>query len=233
MTSWAKLHTSIYGDPKLMRACREGHQALAYVPWLFAFAKRANDGGRLSVGAVAADSEDLANGIPDIQATPAKLAQCATSCLAIGVLTEDPDGVLRFVRWDDRQGKPTESREAWRTRKQRQRSRQKQQKKEAQNKDVTPRHDKRSRGTNRDRSHLSRLQTETETETRSTGELGTTPSGLSPSKGDASDAPVEAAGALTAPPPVIPMSAEEIAMRDRLRAEAHALKTREPEGASA
>lgn len=214
MTSWLKLHVDILDDPKLMRARRHGYEQLVLVPWLFAFAKRANDNGRLSVGGAAAEPEDLVHGIPDdisIEAMRTALA----SCLNIGVLVEDPDGVLRFANWHVRQGKPTESAEAWRVRKQRQRTRQKLAKKGT----VTPRHEKQSRGTIRDMSHLSRLQTETETETGYGTELGTNLSGLSPSK-SASGAPMAAVA--EAPPP-IPPTPEEIATRERLRAEARAL----------
>jgi len=117
--TWVKLHTDILSDPKLMRAARRGSQSLFLLPWLIVFAKHAADGGRLSIGEGGADPEDIATMIPNIK--PRQVAQCIAALTKVGVLTPDPDGVPRFTRWADRAEKPSESRSAWRERKQKSR----------------------------------------------------------------------------------------------------------------
>lgn len=100
--AWAKLHTDILGDPKLMRAARKGAKGLQLTPWLIVFAKQANDGGRLTVGEDAAEPADIAVLIPG--ATARAVADCQASLMAIGVLVTDPDGALRFAQWERRSG---------------------------------------------------------------------------------------------------------------------------------
>ena len=117
--TWLRLHTDILSDPKLMRAARAGAKQLHLAPWLMAFAKQADDGGRLSIGNEAAEPPDIAATIPCV--TARMVQQCQRELLAIGVLTEDDDGVLRFVRWEPRQSKPSNTPEGRRERMQRHR----------------------------------------------------------------------------------------------------------------
>lgn len=106
--AWAKLHTDILGDPKLMRAARKGARELVYLPWFFAFAKLADDGGRLTVGGEPADPVDISDLIPE--ATARRVAIALKSLEAIGVLVRDDDGALRFARWEVRsEAKPSDS----------------------------------------------------------------------------------------------------------------------------
>lgn len=128
MADWAKVHTDILGDRKLMRAAREGAKRLDLLPWLLAFARQAKDGGRLTVGGKAAESADIAPLIPCI--SEQDVTDCLTSLTEIGVLAADPDGVLRFVKWEERQAKPSDSKEAILERVRKHRRRKK--------KDVTP-----------------------------------------------------------------------------------------------
>ena len=137
--AWAKIHGDILGDPKLMRAARQGHQGLQLLPWLIAFAKQANDQGRLTVGGQPVEPADLVPLIPGTN--EADIAQCLASATAIGVLITDPDGALRLAKWEDRQAKPSDSREAIRARVRRHRERRKGSRKPPQSepqKDVTP-----------------------------------------------------------------------------------------------
>ena len=106
--AWAKLHTDILGDPKLMRAARKGAKELVYLPWFFAFAKLADDGGRLTVGGEPADPVDISDLIPE--ATARRVSVALKSLEAIGVLVRDDDGALRFARWEVRsEAKPSDS----------------------------------------------------------------------------------------------------------------------------
>ncbi len=107
MTAWAKVHTDIIGDKKLLRAARRGAKHLHLLPWLIVFAKAANDDGRLSVGGLPADAEDLAEGIPGV--TAAMMAACCHELAAAGVevLTRDQDGAWRLAAWEKRQAKPS------------------------------------------------------------------------------------------------------------------------------
>jgi hypothetical protein len=121
--AWVKLHDDILGDPKLIRAVRAGHAQLVLLPWLFVFAKQADDGGRLSVGGLPADPEDIAHQLPGVSA--ADVAVALASLEAIGVLRRDGE-FLTFVRWSDRQDKPSNSKAAIRERVQRHRAKGKQ-----------------------------------------------------------------------------------------------------------
>lgn len=112
--AWVKLHDDILGDPKLMRAARVGGQELVLLPWLLAFASKAADHGRLSVGATAAEPEDIAYQTPGV--TAAQVEACQRALVAIGVLVADEDGCLRFAKWEDRQAKPSDSKSAVRER---------------------------------------------------------------------------------------------------------------------
>lgn len=108
--AWAKLHTDILGDPKLGRATRAGCKGLDLLPWLIAFAKLADDNGRLSVGGHAASAEDIAELIPG---KPIRSVQaCHDSAASIGVLVQDLDGIWRLANWARRQGKPSQAKES-------------------------------------------------------------------------------------------------------------------------
>lgn len=112
---WAKLHTDILGDPKLMRAARKGAKELVYLPWLIAFAKQADDGGRLSVGGEPAEAADIADLVPG--ATRRSIAESLKNLEQIGVLHRDSNEFLCFTAWDRRSGaKPSDSAEAIRER---------------------------------------------------------------------------------------------------------------------
>ena len=132
MTEWAKVYVDILGDPKLMRAAREGAEHLDLLPWLIVFAKQSHDDGRLTVGGKPAEPADIAPLIP--HATGQHVAAALASCLDLEILIRDADGALRLARWKDRQTKPSDSKEQWRERKQRQRKREK----AARNTPVTP-----------------------------------------------------------------------------------------------
>lgn len=106
--AWAKLHTDILGDPKLMRAARKGARELIYLPWLIAFAKQANDRGRLSVGGEPADPVDISDLIPG--ATAKAVATALTALERIDVLGRDSDGALFFWAWEKRaETKPSDT----------------------------------------------------------------------------------------------------------------------------
>lgn len=102
---WLRLHTDILGDPKLIRATREGAKCLYLTPWLLAFAKQADDGGRLSVGGVPAEPRDIARLIPNT--TAREVEKCAKALQGIGVLVIDEYGILKFPQWETRQSKPS------------------------------------------------------------------------------------------------------------------------------
>lgn len=117
---WLRLHTDILADPKLMRAAREGAKCLSLTPWLLAFAKQADTGGRLTVGRVPAEPQDIAAMIPGT--TTQTVQGCMNELTAIGVLVADEDKVLRFSRWNARQSKPSTALKAVRERVQKHRS---------------------------------------------------------------------------------------------------------------
>ena len=100
--AWAKLHTDILGDVKMMRAARKGAKGLHLFPWLIAFAKEADDDGRLTVVGESADARDIADQIPGV--TVREVQACIASCLTIGILTRGDDGVLSLTAWDRRSG---------------------------------------------------------------------------------------------------------------------------------
>lgn len=110
--AWLKLHDEILGDPKLMRAARAGAKELHWMPWLLAFARKANDEGRLTVGGEKADPQDISALIPG--AKPKAITRALAELLALDILIEDTDGALRFAQWDYRQfrAKPSDSRPA-------------------------------------------------------------------------------------------------------------------------
>lgn len=99
--AWAKLDTDVLGDVKLMRASRKGARHLQLWPWLIAFAKAADDGGRLSVGGLPADPEDIASQIPSTRARDVSV--CCENLLEIGVLVVDDDGAYRLTNWSRHQ----------------------------------------------------------------------------------------------------------------------------------
>lgn len=121
--AWAKVHTDMLGDTKLMRAHRKGAGKLELVPWLILFAKAADDDGRLTVGGEPAEPEDIAEGIPGV--TPADVAECIKGLESHtrNCLVRDPDGALRLVNWGKRQDKPSNKPEAVRDRVQKHRDR--------------------------------------------------------------------------------------------------------------
>jgi hypothetical protein len=127
--AWAKLYTDILGDPKLMRAARKGLKGIEFLPWLIAFAKEANDDGRLSVGGEPAEPADFAELIPC--ATRKNITDCLKSLEKIGVLSRETEGnasksdsFLRFSAWERRSGvKPSDSPSAISERVQRHRER--------------------------------------------------------------------------------------------------------------
>lgn len=121
--AWVKLHTDILGDPKLMRAARRGAKGLEQLPWLIAFAARAGDAGRLTIDGHPAEPQDIAAEVPGGKA--ATVAACLASLREIGVLVidGDDDRILRFAKWDERAGKPSDRPESIRERVQRHRQR--------------------------------------------------------------------------------------------------------------
>ena len=133
--AWAKLHTDILGDPKLMRAARHGMAGLLLLPWLIVAAKHADDDGRLTVGGHAMEADDLVPMIPG--ATPAEVRIALANLTELGVLVAE-NGVLRFAAWHPRQSKPSDSNEAWRERQQRSRARRKTEAKHDTSEPVTP-----------------------------------------------------------------------------------------------
>lgn len=108
---FVKLHTDILGDPKLLDAARRGAKHLALLPWLLAFAKRADDGGRLSINGRPADPRIIARDLPGV--TVRKVVQALAELHAIGVISRDSDDVFRFVSWEKRaETKPSDSKSA-------------------------------------------------------------------------------------------------------------------------
>lgn len=112
MSLWAKLHVDILGDPKLMRAARKGAKGLILTPWLIAFAKQANDEGRLTVAGEPAEPVDISALLPGV--TARAVAESLASLKRIGVLVTDDDGALRFAAWEKRSvgGKPSDQKGA-------------------------------------------------------------------------------------------------------------------------
>lgn len=100
MTYYAKLWTDILDDPKLIRGARLGAKRLVLLPWLIAFAKRADDGGRLSVAGLPAEPVDIARSVPG--ATPRHIEEASTELQSLGILARDDDGALRFAAWHRR-----------------------------------------------------------------------------------------------------------------------------------
>jgi hypothetical protein len=132
--AWCKLHTDILGDPKLLRAARQGMQGLVFTPWLIAFAKLSDDDGRLTIGGSAAEPVDIAPKIPN--ATDEDIRIAMESLERIGVLVRDRSNRLRFATWKQRSGtKPSDSREAVADRVRKSRNRKKQ---SVNSDDVTP-----------------------------------------------------------------------------------------------
>lgn len=121
MKEWAKVWTDILGDPKLMRAARKGQTGLELTPWLIVFARAAKDGGRLTINGDPVEVDDLLPLIPC--STPASITACLDALLQLAVLVKDEDGALRFSTWEERQAKPSDSREAVRERVERHRVR--------------------------------------------------------------------------------------------------------------
>ncbi len=116
MALFAKLWTDILSDPKLLRAARKGAKHLHLLPWLIAFAKLADDNGRLSVNGEPAEPEDIADGIPCV--TPRQVAQCIAELEQLGILVlSEGDDVVRFATWEQRnRAKKSDSAEAIRDR---------------------------------------------------------------------------------------------------------------------
>ncbi len=122
MEEWAKLHTEILGEEKFMRAARKGARGLLLMPWLLAVAKRAKDGGRLTVRGEPIEYEDLELVIPGL--TRELLQDALCSLVNVGTLTA-VDGVYQFVNWERRQSrpaKPSDAPEATRERQRKSRS---------------------------------------------------------------------------------------------------------------
>ncbi len=119
--SWAKIHTDILGDPKLLQAARRGTRGLELLPWLIVFAKQADAGGRLAINGGAAEAVDIARLVPCV--SKFAIERCIASCEKLGILEPDGDGVLRFPTWQARQGKPSDHPEQVRDRVQRHRER--------------------------------------------------------------------------------------------------------------
>lgn len=107
---YAQLHTEILADPKLMRAARKGLKGLELAPWFFAFAKKAQDDGRLTVNGEAVEPADLVPLIPG--QTVRTILTSLKSLESIGVLARDEGGILYFVAWEVRQAAPSSSNEA-------------------------------------------------------------------------------------------------------------------------
>lgn len=111
MPMYARLWVDILNDPKLMRAAREGAKHLTLLPWLIAFAKRADADGRLEISGIPAEPRDIAREIPNTNAR--SVAKCCEELRRIHVLELDEDGCYRFTAWDYRNsGKTSDSKEA-------------------------------------------------------------------------------------------------------------------------
>lgn len=113
MPLYAKLWTDILGDEKLMRAARKGAKHLVILPWLFAFAKKVDDNGRLTVDGEPAEPDDISALIPGV--TPRQVAACFEELERIKVLVRDDDGALRLSAWEHRSGagsKPSDAPES-------------------------------------------------------------------------------------------------------------------------
>jgi hypothetical protein len=111
---WVKMSSDILDNPVLMRAAREGHPQVAFLPYIVLFAGKADDNGRLTVGGKPAEPEDIAPGIPG--AVPASVRACLAALAEIGFLLEEPGGVLRLADWLHSSGKPSDQPERVRDR---------------------------------------------------------------------------------------------------------------------
>ena len=103
MTLFAKLWVDVLGDEKLMRAARKGAKELRLLPWLIAFAKRADDDGRLTVNDEPAEPIDIAQLIPN--ATPRAVAAACSELETLGILVRHDDDALAFTNWGKRAGR--------------------------------------------------------------------------------------------------------------------------------
>jgi hypothetical protein len=122
MTLFAKLWTDVLGDEKLMRAARKGARNLQLLPWLIAFAKKAEDDGRLTVDGAPAEPIDISTQVPN--ATPRAVAASFEELLSVGVLIRQDDGALAFANWHKRsERKPSDDPDAVRARVQKHRAR--------------------------------------------------------------------------------------------------------------
>lgn len=113
MAFYAKLWTDILGDEKLMRAARKGAKHLVILPWLFAFAKKVDDNGRITVDGEPAEPDDISSLVPGI--TARQVAACFDELERIKVLVRDDDGALRLASWEERSGsgsKPSDAPES-------------------------------------------------------------------------------------------------------------------------
>lgn len=113
MAFYAKLWTDILGDEKLMRAARKGAKHLVILPWLFAFAKKVDDNGRITVDGEPAEPDDISSLVPGISAR--QVAACFDELERIKVLVRDDDGALRLASWEERSGsgsKPSDAPES-------------------------------------------------------------------------------------------------------------------------
>jgi hypothetical protein len=104
--AWAKLHTDILADPKLMRAARRGARGLNLLPWLIVIAKQCEDEGRFTVAGEPMEPADMAPLIPGV--TETEVAEACRSLIEIGVLVEEA-GALRLAAWGRRQQRPSET----------------------------------------------------------------------------------------------------------------------------
>lgn len=103
---WVKLHTDILADPKLLRAANSGARGLELLPWLIAFAQRADDGGRLTVAGHPAEPRDIAYCIPGVRSQ--RVASALEALTELGVLVKLADNSLQFEAWERRAGKPSD-----------------------------------------------------------------------------------------------------------------------------
>jgi hypothetical protein len=111
MPMYARLWVDILGDPKLLRAADEGAKNLVILPWLIAWAKRADASGRIETSGKPSNPREIARAIPNV--SPRHVGKSLAELEAINVLERDADGCYRFTAWDYRNsGKTSDSKEA-------------------------------------------------------------------------------------------------------------------------
>jgi len=132
---FVKWYLDALSDPVIARAARNGAKKLEMLPWLMAWAKRANDDGRLTINGDPATPLDIAETM-SIRPKAGEVERALAELMAVGLVVRDDDGAFRLSEWSRQSAKPSDSREQTAERKRRQRERERHE----QSSPVTPCH---------------------------------------------------------------------------------------------